>query len=277
MTCSKPIIRTVALVGSLLMSAGVARAAITDFTSWRKVTDPSTPYMTSSVDSASQITVSVADHAIGGYTDLGYQSVDGNTAASSTNPENAFSPAASFHLAIDYNVSLVNALGGLAIGFGIGEDINGANSGGVVFFMPNGTPVGSPEDPVFFMAGRINDNNVWPQSVLQAEQLTGSMFVSYDAATGNITGGIGNAGGSAPLYTATLAGIQNSWTDALLFPAFFVRSESFLTGQGWTSGTASIVFSNFRVLPVPEPSSLTLLAWSLLAIPFARHKFAKGH
>jgi hypothetical protein len=229
--------------------------------------------MTSSVDSASQITISAANHAISTGTDLAYQSVNGNTAASSTSGY-AFSPAASFQIAIDFNVSFTSAVGGLALGFGIGEDIDGTNSAGAVLFTQNGSPGAPPFIPPFGVAGRVNDVNQTPVAIVAAGQLNGSFFVTYDATTGNVTGGVGNAGDSSPFATATLNGIQNGWTDAMLFPAFFLRSDG-TAGQAWTSGTASAVLSNFRVLSgtpiaVPEPGTIGLLTWFALAVPCAR-------
>jgi hypothetical protein len=125
------------------------------------------------------------------------------------------------------------------------------------------------------MGGRVNDVSQFPVAIPATGQLSGSLFISYDAIAGSVSGGVGNVGDSSPSYTGTLVAIQNAWNDELLFPAFFLRSEGLLGGQAWTSGTATAVISNFRVISgspvaVPEPGGIGLLAWFVLAIPYAR-------
>jgi hypothetical protein len=74
-------------------------------------------------------------------TDIGYQSVNGNTAGSSSLGY-AFDAGSDFALAIDFAVSFgSNPSGTLGIGFGIGEGINGADSAGMALLLNNANPL----------------------------------------------------------------------------------------------------------------------------------------
>ena len=179
----------------------------------------------------------------------------------------AFDPAADFSIAIDYDLNLpLTAFGGLAIGFGIGEDIDGMNSAGAVI---------TSNGPLTIAAGgaaRVNDVTQVPAFLGLMPPKTGSFFVSYEAATGDVTVGIGAAGAASPSSDATFAGLQNSWNDTPLLTSFFLRSDNSV-GLPWTSGSADAVFGNFRVLSgtptainIPEPSSLAILALASLSL-----------
>jgi hypothetical protein len=249
----------------------IARGAITDFTSWTLVQDPANANFTSSV-SATQATLLAGNGAIPAATDIGYQSVDGETPAGSS-AGYAFDPANNFQVAIDFNISFSNTpTGGLAIGFGVGEDRDGMNSAGAVLLLNNGSP-----SAVFGAAARIDDQTQTPQAILVLGSLSGSLFASYDVASGNITlGASQTAGAAAPSGTTTFSGLQNSWNNGDLLTSFFLRSDNTL-GQAWQSGNGQAVFSNFRVLSgsptaVPEPTSLTFLCVSGFALSRLRNR-----
>lgn len=247
--------------GLCVAQAGVSHAAITDFTTWTQVQDPPHANFTAST-TATQATLLASNGPIPSGTDIGYQSVNGSTPALST-AGHAFDPASSFSVAIDFNLAFANSpAGGLAIGFGVGEDGDGENSAGAVMFTQNGAP------QLFFGgAARTNDVTASPQPIFVGAALTGSMFASYDAATGNITLGASTTPGAAsPAGTTTFTGVQNGWDNTLLLTSFFLRSDNSL-GQAWQSGNAQAVFSNFRVLSgsptaIPEPATLATFAFA---------------
>jgi len=245
------------------LCAAVCQAGIVDFNSWTLVQDPPHANFTSTVDSASQITLRATGGPIPAATDIGYQSVNGSTPAAST-AGNAFDPAADFAVAVDYSLSFASPVGGLGIGFGIGEDIDGANSAGVALLTSSGSPI------AFGGAARVNDVNQSPQLISVPATNTARLIASYQSATGNVTLGVSTNGDDTPEGTTTFNGIQNSWDGGLLLASFFLRSDNTL-GSGWTAGTASAVFSNFHVISgtpvaVPEPATLMLAAAGLAAL-----------
>ena len=242
-----------------------AHGAITDFTEWTVVENPPDANFSAS-NTAAQATLSAGNGVIAAGRDIGYQSVNGATPASSTTGY-AFNPAADFTVAIDFALTFANSpTGGLAIGFGIGEDGDGMNSVGAGLATVNGTPA-----LLFGGAARVNDVTQPLQAIFVGGSLTGSLFATYDASSGDVTVGASQTPGTAgPTATATFAGIQNNWSDSLLLASFFLRSDDTLS-QPWQSGSGEAVFSNFRVLEgapvvVPEPASSALLALSGLAL-----------
>lgn len=248
----------VMVVGLCIAGAGHSAASIADFNNWTLVEDPADPNFTSSIDGPSQITLRAIGGPVNSGVDIGYQSVNGITPATSTSGF-AFDPSQSFSIAVDFSMSFPTAsVGDLGIGFGIGEDGNGANGAGVALLTRNGSAF------AFGGAARINDVNQSPGIIIATPNLVRSFFVSYNAATGDVVVGIGNTGAASPSATTTFAGIQNSWNGGLLMASFFLRSDGSL-GDAWTSGAADAVFTNFRVLSgtpieVPSPGSAALLA-----------------
>lgn len=237
-----------------------ASASITDFNDWFLVEDPADPNMSASIDSASQVTL----NAVGPVplaTDIGYQSVNGNTPATSTSGY-AFDPTASFAIAVDYDWSFVSAVGESGIGFGIGEDGAGDNSAGVALAATNG---------VIFSTGAASRSTAG-QAVLpiaQGGDATGSFHVSYDATSGDITVGVAGVGANAPTTSWVLTGatLYDFWNadgdDDLLLVSLFLRSDAGF-GTPLTTGDTTAVFSDVRVITgspvnVPEPTSLALL------------------
>lgn len=230
-----------------------SQASIVDFTTWTLVADPVDPNF-SGVASSTTATLLADSGLITAGTDIGFQSVDGLTPASSATGS-AFDPSSDFTIAIDYAMTFSNnPMGFLGLGFGIGEDGSGMNSAGVAMATTDGSPF-----LTFAGAARINDQNQTPLILgLTPSTLAGSLFVEYDATTGDVIVGAATTPGAAmPAVSGTYSGIQNQWNDGALLASFFIRSD----GPGWQSGNAEAVFSNFRVLEgtttaVPEPSAL---------------------
>ncbi|MCG8509138.1 MAG: PEP-CTERM sorting domain-containing protein [Rhodospirillales bacterium] len=243
-----------------LTTATPTLASITDFNTWTLAEDPQDPNLSASVEAPNRVRL-VADGAVPDAVDIGYQSVDGNTPAESTSGF-AFDPTASFSLAVDYDFSLINAVGGIGIGFGIGEDGTGNNSAGVALGAPNGG--------IMFVGGAARTDNANETLVpIGLGASVGSMHVIYDAVSGDITVGTGGTGADVPTAIATFVGssVYDLWNadgdDDLLLAALFIRSDD-TAGAAFTSGTATAIFSNLRVtggspVAVPEPASLALL------------------
>jgi len=237
--------------------------AITDFGTWTQVQDPAHPGMSGRVDNASQITLS-ASGAVPAATDIGYQSVDGPSAAAATGGH-YFSAGESFHVAIDYDVIAASSVGLAALGFGVGEDAEGRNSAGPALAVDNGNPL------AFSGGARVNDVTQPPVLFGPAATSSGRFFVRYDAASGDVVFGVNATQGTAsPTHSNAFSGIQNSWNGNGLLVSFFLRSDSAIFPP-LSSGTIDAVFSNFEVLegtPVaaaPEPISGPLL-WSAVLL-----------
>ncbi len=250
------------VIGAASATCGPLPAAnITDFFEWTQVADPPHPGMTGLINDATTATLTatpIPPDVIPAGTDIGYQSVDGQDVASSTNGF-YFSPAEDFQLAVDYDVTSTGSVGFAGIGFGIGEDRDGMDSAGMGLAINNGTATG------FAGAARIGDATQSPLLFGAAATLSGRMFVGYDSATGDITVGINATPGAATATESqTFAGIQQNWNDAPLLASFFLRSDQVLIFNPLSAGTLDAVFSNFEVLSgtplqVPEPASAALM------------------
>ncbi len=240
----------------------VAIADVVDFTTWTEVADPPSAFFSASATS-SAATLTAGNGFVSSGTDIGFQSVDGQTPGSSTHGY-YFESSSDFTIAIDYSLAFGNSPNGvLGLGFGIGEDSDGMNSAGVALATFNGFPVSN-----FTGAARINDQDQTPLSLGAAPTLSGSLFIAYDATSGDVTvGAATNPGVAMPTFSSTFSGIQNQWNGDDLMASFFIRSD----GAGWNGGTAEAVLSNFRVLEgsvtaVPEPSVLAGLSMGGLLI-----------
>jgi hypothetical protein len=254
----------IGIVNFTLLATANAWAGITDFTAWSQVQDPADPHFTSLVNSASSITLSASGGPVSAATDIGYQSVNGNSFTSST-AGYAFSPSSDFSVAVDFNLA-VSGSGGLGVGFGLGEDRNGMNSAGVAMLTVNGSP-----SLVFAGAARINDVNQSAQPIVTVPaQNSGRLILSYNAASGNVVAGVSTNGDDTPEGTTTFTGIQHSWANQPLLVSFFMRSDNSLS-TAWSSGTANAAFTNFHVISgapivVPEPSSWALAALATVGL-----------
>ncbi len=196
-----------------------ARAGLTNFQTWTQVQDPA--------DLHYRLPEGV-NGKIPGASSLGY----------------AFSPDADFALAIGFAMSFGSgSVGSLGIGFGlgIGEGSDGINSAEAALLFYNGTPV------AFGVAARVDDINQLPLLFTVPASATGSMFISYQAASGNVTlGAADTLSASSPMGTGTFTSIQNQWDNGDLLVSLFLRSDGTL-GTLWQSGTTQAVFSNMRM------------------------------
>ncbi|MEM9586609.1 MAG: hypothetical protein AAGA03_04955 [Planctomycetota bacterium] len=241
-------------------SIGALQAAVADLDRWTLVQDPPHPGLTATA-TASAVTLSAGNVAIPSGTDIGFQGVNGQTAAVSTSGF-AFDSASDVSVAIDYEWFFSGSpVGVLGLGFGIGEDRDGMNSAGVALLTSSGVPALS------FGASRVADATQAPLP-FSFSSLSGTLFVDYYAANGDVfVGAAPTPSASAPTTGATLIGIQNSWNDQDLLVSFFVRSDQILPGSNWQGGQADATFSNFRVFEgtvtaVPEPIAMPLIALS---------------
>ncbi len=270
----KPGLKSVTRFASALaLSLGTAaQAAPSDFTTWTVIEDPEHDLLDASA-TPTEATLTAGDGAIPAEVDIGYASVNGSTVAGST-AGFAFSAASDFTVAITYDLSFVNPAGGLGIGFGIGEDVAGANSAGIALATANGVL------PTFAAGARNNDVTIGP-AILGGGSLTGTFFAAYDADTGDITvSASATPDAAAPdLGGIILGATLNQWTGADLLVSFFIRSDAVpaLLINNWTGEQATAVFSNFRVLDgapilIPEPASLALLGLGGLAIGLRRRR-----
>ncbi|WP_146443992.1 hypothetical protein [Botrimarina colliarenosi] len=197
-----------------------------------------------------------ADGAVPSAADIGYASVNGQDAMSSTGGF-YFDPNFDFSVAIDFVFSANSSLGAGGIGFGIGEDINGSNSAGVGLGFVNGSPL------LFATAGRVGDVNQPLESITSGFGI-GRLFVEYDSASGDVIVGVNATQGTpAPSVFKTIAGIQDLWDDEPLLVSFFLRSQAASPFPSLTSGSVQSAFSNFEVLngtpiSVPEPNAALL-------------------
>lgn len=259
------------LAGSVVGAASIASAQVADFSTWTLVQDPAHALLTSAASSSS-ITLFAGNGPIPNGTDIGYQSVNGNTAATSSSGH-AFSLTQNFGFAVDYAFSASGVVGNLGFGLGLGEDVNGTNSAGVVIAVNNGVP---------FIAGgasRTNDVNGPTGFIGFSPAATGSLHVSFDASNGSVKVGTGLVGLNVPNLNFTYSNIASSWTGADLFPAFFLRSDATL-GAAYSAGNANVTFSNFRVTggsigAVPEPATYAAL-FGVLALAFAAWRGRKA-
>lgn len=291
---------TVGLVGLLTaaVSPGFFTAQITDFNAWSPVEDPANPFFAGSIDSASQITLSASDATgsspgnIPAGTDIGFQSVNGETVAGST-AGFAFDATQSFSIAVDYQAVFANSpSGGLSFGFGIGEDRSGANSAGVVFVTQAGLPAAIPFAGPAGGAATVNNSPIAallsPTLSADPANLVGSLHVGYNLGLGGILVGVANPGDNGPAAEISFdaAAVTDNWTGADLLASLFIRSDNVnvpifgTQSTVWTDGNASVSFSNFRVTngqayrlnpqPIPEPTSLALLG--LGGLLMAKHR-----
>lgn len=245
-----------AMVVAFGLSSQTVCADITDFSNWSQVQDPPNANFTGSTTMTSA-TLLAGNGAVSMATDIGYQSVNGVTPATST-AGYMFDYTQSFSIAIDYAVSFSNNPSGfLSLGFGIGEDGLGMNSAGVVMVTQNGSPFAT-----FGGAARANDADAGSFVTLLPATLSGSLFVSYDAVTGTVTAGASQTpGAGAPSATGSFNMLQDLWNDENLLASFFIRSGPI---SQWAGGNGEAEFTNFRVLAgqaveVPAPSAVAVL------------------
>ena len=254
----------------------IAGAQIEDFGQWTLLEDPPNALFSAS-SSSNSVTLSAASDTLTSVpsgTDIGFASINGPTFAASDFGY-GFDPSANFKIMVDYDLSFLPSVGGgLVIGFGVGEDTDGANSAGVVYATNNGIPL------LVSTAARVNDETQLPTIFSPNKPLVGSFSVEYYANSGSIWVGTGDFGANIQTESKEITDIQNQWGDAVLFPSVFLRSQN-LGGGEWSSGastgSAEAVFSNFRIINgeeiratnvIPEPQTYAALG-GLLALLLA--------
>jgi hypothetical protein len=255
------------------------RAAYVDFTTWTLIEDPASPFFSAGATST-QANLLASDGVVPPGTDIGYASVNGATVAASTSG-NFFDPGSDFSVAIDYSITTTgNPAGLLALGFGIGEDQAGANSAGVILLTNNGAPLFN-----YGGVARVGDADQPAELLGLTATASGSLFIGYEAATGDITVGASQTpSASSATVSGKYSGIQNQWNDRGLMTSFFIRSDALppLLPSGWSGGgTLDAVFSNLRVLEgnptaVPEASHQALLGCLVvLSVVLHRRRLAE--
>jgi hypothetical protein len=259
------------LIASGIATCTDARADITDLSTWTKVANPPHFGMSGTIENPSAVKLIAAPNppnAIPAGTDIGFQSVNGSRVGDSTQGA-YFSATDDFHVAIDYNIEAIESIGLGGIGFGIGEDQEGANSAGVGLGIFDGSPT------LYGGAARINDADESPLLFTTPPSTSGRFFVRYDSLSGDVTTGISTVLGSlVPEETQTFPGIQNNWDDRQLFVSFFLRSDSVNLIGPLEGGTLTATFSNMEVLAgtplgVPEPGAIALLLVSGIGLGLA--------
>jgi len=267
--------RSLAAAFVLASVAAAAAAQLTDLSTWTLVEDPPNASFSVAAQSPTAITLAAADaspSAIPAGTDLGFQSVNAATVADATEGF-AFAAHASFTVAIDYDAAFTDAATGLGWGFGIGEDINGENSAGTAVLTQAGLPADIPLAGPVGGAAVVDDQSfarfLMPAVPATPDTLAGTLFAAYDADTRNITVGWGPPGAAAAASFATFPApqIADRWTGRDLLVSFFIRSDNVdlpflgLVSTPWTSGAASVTFSNLRVLagdPCAAPADIDI-------------------
>lgn len=234
-------------------------AQITDFTAWSPIQDPPHPQFNAST-TPNLATLTAGNGPIPAGTDIGYASVNGPTVAGSTSGF-YFEPTNDFLIAIDFDLSFTDAAdGALAVGFGVGQDVAGNDSAGVVSLRSFGTFLSGG----VVAAARDGDLAAGSAPLAISPVTTGSFLIAYAAATGNLTAGYSPTPGDSMAANAFIfPGLQNLWDDQGLLVSFFLRSDGTL-GKPWTAGNATAAFSNFRVLggnatTIPEPTTMLLM------------------
>lgn len=197
-------------------AAPASAGLITDFQTWKQVEDPPHVNMTGGVVSSTEVSLTAIGPVPAG-TDIGYQSINGNTVAGSSSG-NYFLASQDFHIAVDFAVDAGNSTGFAAIGFGIGEDGDGNNSAGPLLAFFDGTPLG------FFGGARTNNVDITPLPVPFGPSATtsGRFFLDYQSLSGNITIGVNTIPGSnLPTDTITFGALQTNWNNDSLLVSFF--------------------------------------------------------
>jgi hypothetical protein len=258
-----------------------AQAHITDLTTWDLYKDASGATTAQSDAMTGSATANLAnlnfigDVDIPAGFDIGYSSVNSNTVAGATSGY-YFDASQNFTIRMHFSLDVVSPAGFVGIGMGIGEDRAGVNSAGIGF----GVGTGVVNAAVFGAAATNNDTPITSAFALSEtvdNEYFGSLTVSYDAASGDVTVGAAKFLGApdplAPTETFTFDGTTDlgAWAGDELLVSFFLRSDNPLIYNNWTGDLAEASFFDFtivegRVIQIPEPTSLALLGLGGLAM-----------
>ena len=160
------------------------------------------------------------------------------------------STATNFSIAIDYRFTApTTGSGAVALVLGVGRDLDGTDSAAIGYAYGS-TPIGILGGSIF--GYRIDDQSFPPNPTSAVNPFaanTGTLTISYDAATDTLTGG---AGGTV---AAPVVGVvRGTWGADSVFVSFGARGQ----GLSVPGGTATLDDFNLlggTVVPVPEPSA----------------------
>lgn len=232
------------------LAFGMATVAFADFedaADWTQVQDPPNADFSASADTVNNdFTLSAAGGVgpdVSPGTDIGYQSVDGNTVGTSTQGY-YFNASQAFSVSVNYSLSnFANSVGAFGIGFGIGLDGTGENSVGAALGMyagqvTDGTNTAPIQGGVFSGVGRVNDEDLNPvdPTTLGNNPSSGTLTISFDPNSETITlqatdsANPGNSLNAVYDSSNTTNGSSENlfdvWDGESVLVSFFLRSEA---------------------------------------------------
>jgi hypothetical protein len=266
------------------IAAPAAIGQIDDLNNWEFYRDPPSPPTVSQINNSTGTNATnlaelnfLNDEDFPDGYDIGYSSINANTVGEATSGY-YFDPTQNFTIRMHFTLNVTDPAGFVGIGLGIGEDRKGVNSAGIGF----GVGEGSIIDAAAYAGAATNDNAAMTSLLSLPEafdnEYFGSLSVSYDALSGDVTVGAAQFLGApdplAPTQTVTFSGLTDlsAWngTDGLVV-SFFLRSDDPPLYDNWTGQAANATFFDFTVIDgaaiqVPEPTSLALLGLGGLAM-----------
>ncbi|MBX2850198.1 MAG: PEP-CTERM sorting domain-containing protein [Phycisphaeraceae bacterium] len=256
-----------------------AAATIDDLTTWDFYRDPSDPNVNASMTGSVAPNLAelnfINDLDIPAGYDIGFSSVNANSVVEATSGY-YFDSSQDFTIRAHFSLQVTDPAGFVGIGMGIGEDRAGFNSAGIGF----GVGTGAINLATYGGAATNNDAPVTQALNLfevADNNYSGSLTVSYDASSGDVTVGaaplLGIPDPLAPTQSVTFSGASDlvAWNGDDLVVSFFLRSDDPSIYSNWSGETANADFFDFTVvegaaIQVPEPTSLALIALGGLAM-----------
>lgn len=255
---SKQLIATLAV-----FVVGTAEATFVTDTDWSRFEGPSHPNLTSRREFAinpgrpiSAVWYVQAEGDVPASTLAGFASIDADRVGQATRGF-YFDSAQSFSFGIEFIDSFLSFDGAGVAGLRIGRSIDGADSAGIEVGL-GGVDAAQPISAV----GSVGGAAVASRPFVEVSDGQGSLSVSYDAATGDVTAGW-SLGGPSLLEAQVLPGIGSQWTAGPLFVWFYVRSEGIVDLAPGTGRPLEAIFLRQEVLNgtpvrVPEPEAVAL-------------------